>query len=375
MNFGFSEEQALLRAELRKFLDQNAPLPEVRKMVDTPEGFDRNLWNRMGELGWIGLTMPEEHGGVGLDIVTLVVVLEETGRTLFPSPLLSTVIAAKAIEVAGSAEQQARWLPGLAEGSQVGAFALAEANDSLDLADIALRGKADGADWILSGTKPIVQDAANADLFVVVFRSGDGADCLSLAVVEKGAAGVAVQDHPVMDRTKRSGSLVLDDVRIPADAVLGAPGWADGAIRSLVDLGATLVAAEVVGAAEAALHITSTFAQEREQFDSKIGRFQGVKHPLAEMYVDIESFKSLVYYAAWCLDQGDENASLASSRSKAYAAEAFARIGIDCVGLHGGVGYTDEYDIQLFLKRSKWARPAFGDSDYHYDRLAALGGL
>ena len=375
MNFGFTEEQELLRAEVRKFLDQNAPLEEVRKIVETPEGFDRNLWNRMGELGWIGLAAPEAYGGVGLDFVTLVVLLEETGRSLFPSPLLSTVLAAKAIEVLGSDEQQARWLPDLAGGSKVGTFALLEESDSLEPEGIALVGKTDGDDTVLSGVKWIVPDAGEADLLVVAFRTGAEASALSLAVIEKDAAGVSVEVFPTMDLTKRAGKLVLDSVRVGPDALLGELGGAAPTIRWIVDVGAVLVAAETVGAAEAAVYATTEFAKERDQFDSKIGRFQGVKHPLAEMYVDVESFKSLVDYAAWCLDEDDENASVAASRAKAYAAEAFARIGIDGVQLHGGVGYTDEYDIQLYLKRSKWARPAFGDSDYHYDRIAALGGL
>jgi alkylation response protein AidB-like acyl-CoA dehydrogenase len=375
MNFGFTDEQQLLRAEVRKFLDQNAPLEEVRKIVEMPAGYEPNLWNRMGELGWIGLTMPEAHGGVGLDFVTLVVLLEETGRSLFPSPLLSTVLAAKAIEVRGSNEQQARWLPGLADGSQVGTFALLEESDSFENEGIALVGKSDGGETVLSGSKLIVPDAGQADLFLVAFRSGSEADALSLAVVERDAPGVSVQEFPVMDLTKRSGKLVLDGVRVADDALLGEIGQAAGTIRWLVDVGATLVAAEAVGSAEAALATTTDFAKQREQFDSKIGRFQGVKHPLAEMYVDVESFKSLVYYAAWCLDEGADDASLAASRAKAYASEAFARMGIEAVQLHGGVGYTDEYDIQLYLKRSKWVRPAFGDSDYHYDRIAVLGGL
>ena len=376
MNFGFTEEQELLRAEVRKFLDQNAPLDEVRRIVASREGFDRNLWNRMGELGWIGLTLPDAFGGVGLDFATWVVLLEETGRSLFPSPLLSTVLAARAIELRGSAAQQARWLPVLADGSQVGTLALLEESDCYDPEAIALLGKIDGHDTILTGNKRIVPDASQADLFVVAFRSGP--DALSLAVVERDAPGLSVEDFPVMDLTKRSGRLVLDDVRLGADALLGEAGTAAAAIRKLVDVGATAVAAEVVGAAEAALQITVDFAKEREQFDSKIGRFQGVKHPLAEMHVDLESFKSLVYYAAWCLDEGTADASIAASRAKAYAAETFARIGIDTVQLHGGVGYTDEYDIQLYLKRSKWARPAFGDSDYHYDRIERIttpGGL
>lgn len=375
MNFGFTEEQELLRAEVRKFLDQNASLEEVRKIVERPEGFDRNLWNRMGELGWVGLTLPERHGGVGLDFETFVVLLEETGRSLFPSPLISTVLAAKAIERLGTDEQQERWLPGLADGSKVGTFAWLEASDSLEPSGVELAGKADGDDVLLSGSKRIVADASAADLFVTAFRSGGAPEALSLAVVERGTDGVSVDAFPAMDRTKPAGKVVLDRVCVGPGELLGEAGAAWPGLRWLLDAGATAVAAEAVGAAEAALRITTDFAKERVQFDSKIGRFQGVKHPLAEMYVDIESFRSLVYYAAWCIDEGAEDASLAASRAKAYASEAFARIGIDGVQLHGGVGYTAEYDIQLYLKRSKWVRPSFGDSDYHYDRIARLGGL
>jgi alkylation response protein AidB-like acyl-CoA dehydrogenase len=375
MDFGFSEEQELLRSEVRKFLDQNASMEEVRRIVDTPLGYDKQLWARMAELGWVGLTVPEEHGGAGLDLVTLLVVLEETGRSLFPSPLISTVLAATAIERLGSSEQQQRWLPGLAEGSQVGAFALVEETDNLDPEGITLEGEPDDPGVILNGSKLFVPDAGQADLFVVAFRSGSGAEDVSLAVVEKGASGVQVDDYPVMDLTKRMGKLGLEGVRVGPGEILGETGRAWPEIGHLVNCGATLVAAEMIGAAEAAVDITVKFANERVQFDSPIGRFQAVKQPLAEMHVDVESFKSLTYYAAWALEEGAEDGALAASRAKAYASEAFARIGIDGVQLHGAVGFTWEYDIQMYLKRSKWARPMFGDSDYHYDRIARLGGL
>ena len=375
MNFGFSEEQELLRAEVRKFLDENASLEEVRKHSESDEGFDRELWKKMAELGFVGLTIAEEHGGAGLDLVTLLVLLEETGRTLLPSPLISTVVAARAIREFGSDEQQARWLPGLADGSCIGTLALLEESDDLAPGGLHLEGKVDGEDIILNGRKLFVPDAGKADLFIVSFRSGPNQEDVSLAVVEKESDGVSASDAPGMDLTKRSGSLVLDDVRVAAAAILksGAGGWSG--VQALIDLGAALVTAESVGAAEAALAITTDFAKEREQFGSKIGRYQGVKHPLAEMYVDIESYKSLVYYAFWALDEGEADASLAVSRAKAYASETFPMAGINGVQLHGGVGYTWEYDIQLYLKRGKWMRPMYGDADYHYDRIAELEEL
>jgi len=375
MNFGFTEEQELLRAELRKFLDQNAPMERVREIVETESGTDPSLWNRMAELGWVGLCMPEEHGGVGLDLETLMVVLEETGRSLFPSPLISTVIAAKAIERFGTSEQQARWLPGLADGSKIGTFAFLERSDSLAADGVETFAKPDGDEFVLSGEKLFVTDVTAADLFVVAVRSGSDAESLSLVVVDRQAKGVSVETFDGMDLTKRVGRLRLEDVHVPADFVLGKPGAGWPAAQWLLDLGAALVTAEAVGAAEAALEITTSFAKERIQFDEQIGKFQGVKHPLAEIYVDVESFRSLVYYAIWALDQDAEDAALAVSRAKAYCADAFPAAGIMGVQLHGGVGYTWEYDIQLYLKRSKWVRPIFGDADYHYERIARLGDL
>jgi alkylation response protein AidB-like acyl-CoA dehydrogenase len=375
MNFGFTEEQELLRAEVRKLLDQDCPLAEVRKLAETPEGFSRELWKRIAELGWVGLTIPEAYGGAGLGQVDQVVLLEETGRSLFPSPLVSCALAAAALRLAGSEAQRARWLPRIADGSAVATVALLEASDLLAPEGVALEGRPEGPGFALSGEKLFVHDAGAADLFVVAFRSGPAREEVSLALVERGAPGVAAQDLPGIDLTKRSGRLRLDGARVAPESLLGAPGTAWPTVARLLDLGAFSAAAEAIGAAEAALALTVGYAKQRVQFDAPIGRFQGVKHPLAEMHVDVESWKSLVYYAAWALDEDHPDAPLAVARAKAYASEAFARIGVDCVQLHGGIGFTWEYDAQLFLKRSKWVRPAFGDADHHYERVAALGGL
>ncbi len=375
MNFGFSEEQELLRAEVRKFLDENSRLEDVREHSESAPGYDESLWRRIAELGWVGLTISEEYGGAGLDLVTLLVVLEETGRSLLPSPLISTLIAARSLGQFGSEEQRRRWLPDLADGSRLGTFALLEASDDFASEGLQLEGRRDGDEIILRGRKLFVPDAAKADLFVVAFRSGAEPDAVGLAVVEKEQPGVTADDVPAMDLSKRLGWVQFEDVRVSADSLLMGGEGNFGDVQSLIDLGAALVTAESVGAAEGALAITTEFAKEREQFGSKIGRYQGVKHPLAEMYVDIESYKSLIYYAFWALDEGEGDAALAVSRAKAYASESFPMAGINGVQLHGGVGYTWEYDIQLFLKRAKWMRPMYGDADYHYDRIAELGGL
>lgn len=375
MDFGFTEEQELLRAEVRKFLDAHAPLPEVRKIAETPEGFSREHWKRIAELGWPGLTIAEAHGGAGLGWVDLVVLLEETGRTLFPSPLVSTSVAATAIREAGSAEQQRRFLPGLADGSAIGSLALLDEEDRYATEAIRLEGRSEAGGFVLHGTKRFVPDAAAATLFVVAFRSRPEPEAIGLALVPSDAPGLAAEDAPGMDTTKRLGHVRFEGVRVGPDALLGEPGKAGAALARVLDLATAAVTAEAIGAAEGAHALVVRYAQQRTQFGSPIGRFQGVKHPLAEMYVDIESFKSLLYYAAWALDERHPDAPRAVSMAKAYASDAFARIGLDGVQLHGGLGYTWEYDAQLYLKRAKWVRPMYGDADHHYERLARLGGL
>ena len=224
MNFGFTEEQDLLRQEVRKFLGAHCPLESVRKLMETPDGFSRAIWKQLGELGWLGLAIPEAHGGSGLGWVDFVVLLEETGRSLFPSPLVSTTLAAAAILDSGSDEQKARWLPGIADGSRIGTLALVEASDLLAPSGIALLGKPDGDAFVLSGIKSFVADAGAANLFVVAFRTGPGTDDLALAVVDGGAPGVKAKSLPAMDQTKRVGTLALSNARVPKSALLGAPG-------------------------------------------------------------------------------------------------------------------------------------------------------
>jgi alkylation response protein AidB-like acyl-CoA dehydrogenase len=368
MNFGFTEEQDLLRQEVRKFLDAHCPLETVRKLMETPDGFSRELWKQLGELGWLGLTIPEAQGGAGLGWVDLVVVLEEMGTSLFPSPFLATTIAAAAIRECGDDAQQARWLPAIAEGASIASLAFLEASDRWDVAGVALEGVAKDGGVVLSGEKVQVLDAPAADLLVVAFRRGDA---IGLAVVDRNAPGVSVTATPSIDQTRRVGRVRFERVAVAADAMLANANGAS--LARVLDLATAAVTAELLGAAAAAVQITVKYAQQREQFGAPIGRFQGVKHPLAEMLVDVESAKSILYYAAWCLDERDPDAARTVSLAKAYASEAFARIGVDAVQLHGGVGFTWEYDPHLYLKRSKWARPAFGDSDFHYDRVIAIG--
>ena len=374
MNFGFTPEQESLRSEVQRFLAERSPMAETRRVMETDLGFSRELWREMAALGWLGLTLPEAYGGAGLGWVDLVVVLEETGRSLLPSPLLAHTLAATAILEAGSDAQKERWLPGLADGSRIGTLALSDEIDLHGVDGVVLRASANGEGFRLSGRKPAVMDPEAADFFVVGFRTGDGPEEVALAIVEADDPGVQGRAFPMIDATKRMGMLDLSDVQVESSSVLSGPGGKAESTTRLLDAGALAVAAEMGGSVDEALRLTVDYAKERIQFGRPIGQYQGVKHPLAEMYVDAESFKSLVYYGAWCFDNRPEELSRYASLAKAYATEAFVRTGIDSIQLHGAMGFTTAQDIHLYFKRSKWARPIFGDADVHYERTVALRG-
>jgi alkylation response protein AidB-like acyl-CoA dehydrogenase len=375
MNFGFDEQQELLRHEVRKFLDEQCPLETVRQLAKTPSGYSPELWKQLGELGWLGLILPEQYGGGGMGWVDLTVLLEEVGRSLFPGPLVSTLLAGATIADGGSASQHDRWLPGLADGSRIGTLALLDNSSRFGPEGIGLRAERDGDTFVITGELVSVPDVAEASLFIVAFRTDASADDVTLAVIEADSLGLTATTRAGIDATKRFGTLRLEGVRVASDAVLGEPGAGWNLAATSLDRGAAATTAEIIGAAEALTSITVQYAKDRVQFGHPIGHYQGVKHPLAEAYVDCECMKSLAYYAAWALEESPDEVPAAVSKAKGFASEAFTRIGVTGIQLHGAVGYTEEYDCQLYLKRSKWARPAYGDEDYHYERVATLGGV
>ena len=276
MNFGFSPEQELLRSGARKLLDEQCPMVEVRRLGESPLAYSSALWKQLAELGWLGLTVPEEYGGAELQWIDMAVLLEETGRSLFPSPLLSCTLAAAAILDSGSEEQKQAKLPALANGSLLGTVALAVQSGVFGSEGIGLRGKRERDGWLLDGVKCFVTDPEAAALFVVAFRTGDQTEDLLLAMVDSDAPGVSAQSFPMLDSTKRLGNLSLDHVRVGVDAILGGADGDRRAVGRLFDRGAVAMTAELLGSAEAALDLTVGYAKERTQFGSPIGRFQGV---------------------------------------------------------------------------------------------------
>ena len=367
MNFGFTEEQNLLRDQVVRFMQEACPMPHVREICTTDTAFDKALWKQAADLGWLGLTIPEQFGGLGLKWVDLTVVLEAAGAGLCPLPLASHALACEAILECGTDAQKNQWLSAMANGDVTCTVGLYDEPNWISADAITASASVDGDTVTLSGVKPFVTDALSADYFLLAVKTQSG---LALAAI--GREQVKVSAQPTMDKTKPTGRVDLTGVTIPADYLLP---MSEQQLAYFTDCGALACTAEMVGAAAALVELTSNYAKERIQFGKPIGQYQGVKHRLADMYVDTESFRSLCYYAAWAANDAKDELPRAVSLAKGYASDAFAQIGIDGIGLHGAIGFTAEYDAQLYLKRSKWARPMYGDSDYHLDRVASLGGL
>jgi len=366
--FGFSDEQKMLRESVRRFLDQRCPIKEVRKLKVTPQGYSEELWQEMAQAGWLGVALPGQYGGLGLGWLDLVVIVEEMGRSVFPSPFISNTLAAAAIQEFGSEQQKQQTLPCLIDGSRKATLALFEEGSSISTSSIQLRGEMHGGLLVLNGVKRTVMDPESAGYFVVSFRYGDNADDIGLVLVDSGISGVTARAYPLLDETKRMGNLLLENASISTGQILvmGAP--AITAIEKLIDQGALALTAEITGAMDAALQITVKYAGERTQFGHPIGHFQAVKHPLAEILVDLESCRSLLYYGAYAHDQGKPERARVASMAKAYATEAFNRAATEAIQIHGATGYMTDVDIHLYYLRSKWARPVYGDSAAHYER-------
>ncbi len=379
MNFGFSEEQELLRATARKFLENECTSAFVRQRMEEPAGVTDSFWAKLAEQGWLGLVYPEAYGGSGLGFVDLTVLMEEMGRVVMPGPYFSTVLlGGLTILEAGSAEQKTAWLPKIADGTAKVALALSEPNGRWDAAGVTATAKPIGGEWVLSGTKLFVLDAHLADLVVVAARTAEGKQPeqgVSLFLVPKGTAGLEARLLPTMDQTRKLGEVVLRDVRVPAAALLGTKdeGWSP--LARVLERACVALCAEMCGGSQKVLDMTVDYAKIRVAFGRPIGSYQGVKHRAADMLVEVENAKSLTYYAAWAVDENVPEAALAVSMAKAYGSDAYRRVAGAGIQLHGGIGFTWEHDLHLYFKRAKSSEFTFGDATYHRERVAQLISL
>jgi alkylation response protein AidB-like acyl-CoA dehydrogenase len=379
MDFAFSEEQDEFRAMLRRFLEERWPTAEARKLAETASGFDRAVWKQMAEeLGLQGLAIPESQGGQGFGFLELGIALEEMGRQLAGGPFLaSAVVAAHAIAAAASPAQQAEWLPAIASGETIATLAVLEGagRPALDAIETTCARGAQGVR--VSGRKVAVLDAQNADLLLVAARDpgSAGAAGLSLLAVRADASGVAVKPVDGLDLTRRIAEVELADA--PA-TLLGDAGAAGPAIARALDVAAIGVAAECVGAAARCLESAVAYAKSRIQFARPIASFQAIKHKAAEVMLELESARSAAYWSWWVASQpGVAARDLADAASVAKSAcnEALSRAAAENVQIHGGVGFTWEFDCHLFYRRAKAAEILFGDPTWHRARIAEQLGF
>jgi alkylation response protein AidB-like acyl-CoA dehydrogenase len=378
MDIGFSEEQELLRDAARKFLDSQCTTKFVREMMAAETAVTPEFWRQLAENGWLGIAFSEADGGSGLGLTELVVLMEEVGRAVMPGPYPATVLlGGAAIAEAGSVAQRREWLPRIAAGEAKATLAWIEPNARWDAAGITASARETGGGFTLSGTKMFVPDAHLADIIVVAARTRDGStmeDGVSLLLVPKGSDGVTIKLLPSVDETRKLCEVHFDNLRVPAAALIGElhQGW--GPLSRLVDRAAVALAAEICGVAQRVLDMTVEYAKMRTAFGKPIGSYQGVKHKCADMLVDIENAKSLTYYAAWAVDEGDPEAAVAVSMAKAAASDAGRKVCAAGIQLHGGIGMTWEHDLHLYLKRAKADEVALGDASWHRERVARLMG-
>ncbi|MGH7319799.1 MAG: acyl-CoA dehydrogenase family protein [Candidatus Rokuibacteriota bacterium] len=382
MDFGFSHEQELLRQTARSFLDKECASAFVRRMMDDPQGTTDEFWQKLAELGWLGLIYPEAYGGVGLGFVDLTVVLEEMGRVVMPGPYFSTVLlGGLTLLEAGSEAQKSEWLPRIAAGQARATLALTEESARWDAAGVQLAARPTGSgEYVLSGTKLFVPDAHTADLLIVAARTAkppkeDPHYGVSLFLVPAHAKGVQATQLPTMDQTRKLYDVTLRRVQVGAEARLGPlhQGWA--LLARVLERATVALCAEMCGGAQKILEMSTEYAKVRVAFGKPIGTYQAVKHKCADMLVAVENAKSVTYYAAWAADERVPEAGLAASMAKAYVSDAYRKAAGDGIQIHGGIGFTWEHDLHLYFKRAKGSEVTFGDATFHRERVAQLINL
>jgi len=371
MNFGFSEEQEELRTAVRRFLADKSPETEVRRLMDTTEGYDPAVWSQMADqLGLQSLTIPEEYGGSGFSYVELTVVLEEMGAALLCAPYFSTVaLAANALLTSGDESAKKYLLPGLASGETIGTLAITEDNGRWDLGGIECAATGSGKEWTLSGHKSFVIDGHTANLLVVAARTSAG---ISLFGVTGDAAGMTRTPLPTMDQTRKQARIEFDGT--PA-WLIGVDGGAEAGLGKTLDLAAVALAAEQVGGAQRCLDSSVEYAKTRIQFGRPIGSFQAIKHKCADMLLEVESAKSAAYYAGWAAAEDSDELPVVASLAKSYCSEAYFHAAAENIQIHGGIGFTWEHDAHLYFKRAKSSELLLGDPSYHRELLAQRIGL
>ena len=377
-----SEDQQLLKDSAKNFCEQNAPVSVLRGLRDNKDeqGYDQTIWSQMIDLGWAGMAIPEAYGGFDFGYGGLGVVLEETGKTLVSSPLISTVlVGATAIVQLGNETQKQDLLPKIVAGELLTALALDEHTNHNPSKIATTATKVDGG-YALNGSKTFVLDGHVANMLIVASRtSGEtiGEQGISLFLVDANAEGLNVV-RTIMVDSRNSSNIQFNNVVVAEDALLGVLDQGFNGLDSVLDIARIGIAAEMLGSMQAVFESILEFLKQREQFGVLIGSFQGLQHRAAEMYSEIELCKSAVRAALAGLDDPDttqaERAELASM-TKAKLSEVFFLVSNEGIQMHGGIGMTDEFDVGFFIKRARVAQQFLGDASFHRDRYATLNGF
>ncbi|MBW1815844.1 MAG: acyl-CoA/acyl-ACP dehydrogenase [Deltaproteobacteria bacterium] len=377
MDIKLNEDQIEIARQARRFCENESPMDYVRAMFEDDRGFTDEFWAKQAELGWMAMCVPEAYGGLDMTLMDLAVVLEEMGRAMVPGPFFSTVLlAAEAIAAAGNDSQKDTYLSAMAMGEMKGTLALHEPDSGADPGYIQMTAVADGDGFVLEGTKIPVPDAHVADIIVCAARTEAGDDPekgITLFLVDPKADGVSVTPLPVMDGTRKLCAVEFTGVRVGPDHVLGEVnnGWTP--LSRVLRRAQVALCAESLGGAQKAMEIATEYAKERVQFDQPIGAYQAVKHRCAQIYVEAESARSLLYWAAWAQDSEDDQAAvLAASVAKAYCSEVYRNATASAIQVLGGTGFSWEHDIHLYLKRAKANEVMLGDPVYHREQVARL---
>lgn len=377
MDITLSKTQQNIATEARRFLKKECPPEYVQEMFLDDHGFKDDLWGKMTEMDWMALRIPEAYGGMGMEQIDMSLLLEEMGRAVLPGPFFSTVIlAGETIMAAGADIQKRKYLSAIADGKAKATLALHEPDGGSDLGYIHMSGTMDGDDFILDGTKLYVPDAHLADFIVMPVRTGatgDPADTISLFVVSAREKGVTISPLPTMDGTRKLSAVICKNVQLNKTSMLGElnKGWQP--LQRALQRAQVGLCAEAVGGAQKAMEIASDYAKARVQYDQPIGSFQAVKHMCAQMFTEAESSRSMLYWASWAQDHGDEHeAAIAASSAKAYCTDAFTKVAAKSIQVLGGTGFTMENEMHLYLKRAKANQAALGTPVYHRERVMQL---
>jgi alkylation response protein AidB-like acyl-CoA dehydrogenase len=366
MIFTFSDEQNQLGTGLRRFLQDKSPSGEVRRLMQTDEGYDPRIWTQMaGQLGLQGLAIPEKFGGSGCGPVEVAIACEEMGRALLCAPYFGTaVLAAQALLASGDQAAQEQFLPGIADGTIIGTLAVPEDDGAWATDGLRTTARRSGDGYLLDGRKSFVLDGHIADLVLVVAQADGGP---SLFAASPAAAGLTRRPLTTLDLTRKQAALELDAV--PAQ-LIGAEGDAAGVIEATLQLAVVALAAEQVGGAQRCLDMSVEYAKLRMQFGRAIGSFQAIKHMCADMLLEVESARSAAYYAAWAAQDGSAELPLVASMAKAFCSEAYFRAAADNIQVHGGIGFTWEHDAHLYYRRAKSAELMLGTPSEHREIAA-----